>query len=266
MVSPLVSPGFGPSQSTRDSELKSILQNIPFTLNTISSNLHNSKLVEDVYTQLSKRDPILQFRLNPAGSPPPTPHPQNEQSFDIRAHKRQKSEIDEQTAAKWALAEDIHRILLSSVQAGYAETTRHSALRIPDSRLAVTTPVSATSEPLRDLPRRNSHRPWEDVPVGSNGRPSFPVLEALMGHKRKFSDDDGLRQLSAVAAAQPVPELGKERLETPEDDNYTHSGKSHKCPYYARDKTGRTHAKCANRTFPNPRKLKYVTPYFQFQK
>jgi len=119
-------------------------------------------------------------------------------------------------------------------------------------------------------------RPWEEETqtsteqaVSSYAATSQPQLhiQTAGSHKRKYSDDDAfkLRQLSKVAvqaAAQPVSESkSTDRYDSPEDDvsgdaSSTQPAKSHRCPYYVRDKTGRTHPKCADRSFPNPRKLK----------
>lgn len=244
MVSPLFTYSNRPFWYPTETELRDELQNCSFTFGTISSDLHNSDLVETVYKRL------LRKKGASVQSPPPTPH-----SDDFRAHKRRKSDSGDLVAAKCSLAEDIHRLLASSVEAGCKETmrSRHAA--------TVTTPVSAT---VPDITRRNSYRPWEDLPAPQT---MFPILE-MQTAKRKFNEDvdtegdddaSALRQLSAVAAAQTAPEVTvvkqTERLDTPDDSSST-QGKAHRCPYYIRDKTGRTHSKCANRTFPNPRKLK----------
>jgi hypothetical protein len=267
---------------------------ITLSFSDIAKNKNGSELINKIIHIIQYEDEKLGTdnflgKREHASSPPLTPA-----RLDERDAKRRRSNINtpDMVAARLFLAIEVQEIIKDWAVQGLQETEESSALRNiePEPGLDYWSTVGRRprrSESISSVRGRSfsdripalplSKQPWATSPTSITpmGYSPLPITtpahiptplstpcDVRPSNKRKFESDDNLRRLSDAAAMvepQRVHAQGVRGVSEEEGNGTTGTqqpGKSHKCPYFVRDKTGRTHPKCADRTFPNPRKLK----------
>ncbi|RPA84660.1 hypothetical protein BJ508DRAFT_323226 [Ascobolus immersus RN42] len=268
---------------------------ITLSFSDIGRNKNGSELIDRLIHIIQQEDEqygsnhMFNSREH-ASSPPLTPA-----RLDERDAKRRRSNINtpDMVTARLFLAIEVQEIIRDWAVRGLQETEESSALRSsePEPGLDYWSTVGVASRrsdsissvrgrsfsdrpPTLPLPTKAwimsptsipSSMTYSPLPTTTTTHIPTPLstpCDVRPGNKRKFESEDNLRRLSdAAALVEPqrmhvhgVREGSEEEVGGPMGTQQL--GKSHKCPYFVRDKTGRTHPKCAERTFPNPRKLK----------
>lgn len=293
MVSPLNSPRHHSTSQSRPtwlpskSRLREILlatEGFQLSFSDIGRNKNGSGLIDSIIRLILQEDEP--HSIERTTSPPLTPARPEERDAKRR---RSNTSLPDVVAAKLFLAIEVQEIIKDLAMEGLRLTEESSVLmpavewwsgrgqRQGRSDSIATVRGKSFSDIPPALPLQS--KPWVMSPTSIPAMTYSPLPTSTLAHiptplstprdtrppnKRKFESDDNLRRLSDAAALvepQRVPTQGAREGSEEENSGALGSqsvGKAHKCPYFVRDKTGRTHPKCADRTFPNPRKLKYV--------